>query len=97
MLPILISSVTIEQLLQAEIDESKRWLDLETQETTYKRDIQKRLELVNWTSENMRDPNVQICALIESRVNEIIDKINQMDSILEADKLHSEIRILDWI
>ena len=97
MLPILISSVTIEQLLQAEIDESKRWLDLETQETTYKRDIQKRLELVNWTSENMRDPNVQICALIESRMNEIIDKINQMDSILEADKLHSEIRILDWI
>jgi hypothetical protein len=97
MLPILISSVTIEQLLQAEIDESKRWLDLETQETTYKRDIQKRLELINWTSENMRDPNVQICALIESRMNEIIDKINQMDSILEADKLHSEIRILDWI
>jgi hypothetical protein len=89
--------VTIEQLLQAEIDESKRWLDLETQETTYKRDIQKRLELINWTSENMRDPNVQICALIESRMNEIIDKINQMDSILEADKLHSEIRILDWI
>ena len=45
----------------------------------------------------MRDPNVQICALIESRMNEIIDKINQMDSILEADKLHTEIRILDWI
>jgi hypothetical protein len=89
--------VTIEQLLQAEIDESKRWLDLETQDTTYKRDLQKRLELINWTLENMRDPNVQICALIESRMNEIIDKINQMDSILEADKLHTEIRILDWI
>jgi hypothetical protein len=57
MLPILISSVTIEQLLQAEIDESKRWLDLETQETTYNRDLQKRLELINWNLENMRDPN----------------------------------------
>jgi hypothetical protein len=30
-------------------------------------------------------------------MNEIIDIINQTDSILEADKLHSELRILDWI
>jgi hypothetical protein len=45
----------------------------------------------------MNDPKVSICTLFESRMNEIIDKINQMDSILEADKLHSEIRILDWI
>jgi hypothetical protein len=27
----------------------------------------------------------------------IIETINQTDSILEADKLHSELRILDWI
>jgi hypothetical protein len=30
-------------------------------------------------------------------MNEIIDKINQTDSIIEADPLHSELRILDWI
>jgi hypothetical protein len=89
--------VTIEQLLQAEIDESKRWLDLETQETTYKRDLQKRIELLNWVLENMKDPNIYICAHIESRMNEIIDTINKTYSIIEADKLHSEVRILDWI
>jgi hypothetical protein len=45
----------------------------------------------------MKNPNVSICVLIESKINEIIDIINQTDSILEADKLHSELRILDWI
>jgi len=37
------------------------------------------------------------CALIESKMNGIIDKINETNSIIEADPLHSELRILDWI
>jgi hypothetical protein len=45
----------------------------------------------------MKSPDVQICALIESKMNEIIDTINQTNSTLEADPLHSELRILDWI
>jgi hypothetical protein len=89
--------MTVEQILQYEINDSKRWLDLETEETTYKRDLQKRIELLNWTLENIKDPNIYICALIENRMNEIILKINKTYSILEADKLHSELRILDWI
>ena len=89
--------MTVEQILQCEINDSKRWLDLETEETTYKRDLQKRIELLNWTLENMKDPNIYICALIENRMNELIETINKTYSILEADKLHSELRILDWI
>jgi hypothetical protein len=89
--------MTVEQIFQKEIDESIRWFDLETEETTYKRDLQKRIELLNWTLENMKNPNIYICALIESKMNEIILAINQTYSILEADKLHSELRILDWI
>jgi hypothetical protein len=45
----------------------------------------------------MKDPNIYICAHIENRMNEIIDKIKKMDSTIQADKLHSELRILDWI
>jgi hypothetical protein len=30
-------------------------------------------------------------------MNKIILKIKETDSILEADPLHSELRILDWI
>jgi hypothetical protein len=30
-------------------------------------------------------------------MNELIDEINAKDSILEADPLDSEVRILDWI
>jgi hypothetical protein len=45
----------------------------------------------------MKDPNVQICDLIESKMKEIILTINQTYTILESDKLHSEVRILDWI
>jgi hypothetical protein len=36
------------------------------------------------------------CKIIESKVNEIIDKINKQ-IIFEADPLDSELRILDWI
>jgi hypothetical protein len=45
----------------------------------------------------MKDPNIYICALIVSKMNKIIDKINETNSIIEADPLHSELRILDWI
>ena len=45
--------MTVEQILQKEINKSKRSLDLETEEPTYKRDLQKRIELLSWTLENM--------------------------------------------
>ena len=87
----------IEQILQTEIKESKRWLETVTKDSTYKRDLKKRIELINWTLDNMKNPEIYICALIESRMNQIIDEINKKDSILEADSLDSELRILDWI
>lgn len=87
----------IEQTLLQEIEESQRWLNIEKDQTTYKRDLAKRIELINWVLENMKNPDIQICNLIESKVNEIIDKVNKMDSAIEADPLHSELRILDWI
>jgi hypothetical protein len=87
--------VTIEQTLQTEIADSQRWLDRETEESTYKRDLKKRIELINWVLENMKNPDIYICEIIESKMNEIIDKINQMDCAIEADSLHSKLRILD--
>ena len=56
-----------------------------------------RIELINWVLENMKNPDVPICGLIESRMSDIILKINQTHSIFDSDKLHSELRILDWI
>ena len=67
------------------------------EESPYKRDLQKRIELINWVLENMKNPDVKICSLVESRMNEIILTINQTHDIFEADKLHSELGILDWI
>ena len=87
----------IEQTLQKEIDESKKWLDREQDDSTYKRDLKKRIELLNWVLENMRNPDIQISNQIESRMSKVVLAINQTHSILEADKLHSELRILDWI
>jgi hypothetical protein len=40
--------MTLEQVLQTEIEESRTWLDLETEESTYKGDLEKRIELINW-------------------------------------------------
>ena len=86
-----------EQVLQQEIKDSEVWLSREKDESTYKRDLIKRIELINWVLQNMKNPNVEICSLIESRMNETIREINKTDSIFDSDKLHSELRILDWI
>jgi hypothetical protein len=89
--------MTLEQILQQEIKDTKTWLSREKEESTYKRDLEKRIELINWVLENMKNPDIQICSLIKSKMNEIILTINQTYSIFESDKLHSELRILDWI
>ena len=56
-----------QQTLQKEIEESKTWLSREKEESTYKRDLKKRIELINWVLENMKNPEIQICNLIESK------------------------------
>jgi hypothetical protein len=45
----------------------------------------------------MKNPDIPICEIIETRMNKIISKIKETDSLIEADPLHSELRILDWI
>ena len=89
--------MTVNQILQQEIKDTEIWLCREKDESTYKRDLKKRIELINWVLENMKNPNVEICSLIESRMNETIQEIKKLDSIFESDKLHSELRILEWI
>ena len=46
--------MTIVQILQQEIDESNKWLDREQDESIYKRELKKRIELLNWVLENMK-------------------------------------------
>lgn len=72
--------MNVKQILLKDIEDSKRWMDLEKDESTYKRDLKKRIELINWVLHNMKNPDVQICEIIETRMNEIIDKINKADS-----------------
>ena len=47
--------------------------------------------------ENVKNPDIRVCDLIESKMDEIIDTVNKMDSAIEANPLNSELRILDWI
>lgn len=89
--------MTINQILTEDIKNSELWLSHEKEESTYKRDLKKRIELINWAPENMKNPTVEICNLIEIRINETIRKINKKNSMLETDPLDSELRILDWI
>ena len=89
--------MTVDQILLQEINDSELWLSHEKEESTYKRDLKKRIELINWVLGNMKNPNVEICSLIESRMNETIQEIKKKDSIFESDIFDSELRILDWI
>jgi tRNA U54 and U55 pseudouridine synthase Pus10 len=82
--------MSIEQRLQNEIQESKRWIEIEKEDTTYKRNLAKRIELTNWVLENMNNPDIPICDNIESTMSDIILSINRTYSIIEADKLHCE-------
>ena len=86
-----------EQILNKELEESQLWLSREKDESTYKRDLKKRIELINWVLENMKNPNTNICKLIESKMDEILIKIKKTNSIFEMDPLDSELRILNWI
>jgi hypothetical protein len=45
----------------------------------------------------MKNQSTPICEIIETRMNEIIDKMNKTDYIFGADPLDNELRILDWI
>jgi hypothetical protein len=46
--------------IKERIEETKIWLNREHDESTDKRDLIKRIELINWVLENMMYPNVQI-------------------------------------
>jgi hypothetical protein len=89
--------MTIEQILEIKIQESQRALDGAIDDTIYRRDHSKRIELINWVLDNMKKPDIIICEIIETKMNEIIDKINKTHDVFEADPLHSELQILDWI
>ena len=89
--------MTVDQILQQEIKDSELSLSRTYEESVYKRDLKKRIELINWVLQNMKNPNVEICSLIEYRMNETIQEIKKKDSIFESDILDSELRILDWI
>ena len=89
--------MSIEQILKNEIQDSKKALDGPIDDTVYRRDHSKRIELINWVLDNMKNPDIFICEIIELKMNEIIDKINKPDSSLEANPLHSELQILEWI
>jgi hypothetical protein len=43
--------MSIQQTLQNEIEDSKRWIECTREDSTYKRDLQKRIELINWVLE----------------------------------------------
>ena len=89
--------MSIEQTLVQVIEESKRALNGPNDDTIYRRDESKRIELINWVLDNMKKPDTKICEVMESKIHEVILEINQTHNIFEADKLHSELRILHWI
>ena len=89
--------MSVQETLQNEIQDAQKWLNCQKEESTYRRDLRKRIELIYWVLEETKKPDIFICEVIEKMMNQIIDEINKMDSIIESDPLDSELRILDWI
>ena len=78
----LIPSMTVEQTLLRDIEESQRVLNGPNDDTIYRRDHSKRIQLLNWVLENMKNSDIDICAVIESKMNEILHKINKKHTII---------------
>jgi hypothetical protein len=75
--------MTVEQILQKEINDSRIWYDREKDQSTYKRDLENRIELMIWVLQNMNNDGTDICKIIESKMDVIITKIKKTDSIFE--------------
>jgi hypothetical protein len=45
--------MTVDQILQQEIKDTEVYLNREQEESIYKRDLKKRIELINWVLDNM--------------------------------------------
>ena len=63
--------MTLEQISMQEIKNSELWHSRGKRMYLQTR-FQKRIELINWVPENMKNHDVDICRLIESRMNETI-------------------------
>ena len=48
----------------ADIKESQKALNGPNDDTIYRRDQSKRIELINWVLQNMKNPDFPICELI---------------------------------
>lgn len=57
--------MTIEQKLLRDIEESQKALNGPNEDTIYRRDHSKRIELINWVLDNMKNSDFPICELIE--------------------------------
>ena len=59
-------------------------------------DCECRYFTLQWKMNELFKSFILYCQFIEGiKLNEIIDKVNKLDSAREADPLHSELRILD--
>jgi hypothetical protein len=61
--------MVIEQILEKEIQESQKVLDGSIDDTIYRRDHSKRIELINWILDNMKNPDISICEIIETKMD----------------------------
>ena len=53
----------VRQTLQKELEDSELWVSREKDESTCKRDLRKRIELLNWVIGNIKHPRSEICDL----------------------------------
>jgi hypothetical protein len=60
--------MNLSQKLQKEIEESKLWLCRENEESTYTRELKRRIELINWVLDSVRNHDNQICNQIEPKM-----------------------------
>ena len=56
--------MTVNQILMQEIENSELWLSREREESIYKRDLIKRIELINWVLQNIKIQMLKFVVLL---------------------------------
>jgi hypothetical protein len=61
--------MAVEQTLLQEVEDSQKYISRDKEgESPYRRDLKMRIELINGVLDNMKNPDVQICEVMETTI-----------------------------
>lgn len=69
----------LDRVLQQEINDTQLRISREKEEFTYKRELKKRIELINWVLKNIKNPRLDTISSLCQRLEDKDKKIKKLN------------------